>query len=143
MKATRAVRIAASVLLLLANGCTSLREIPRSDYAARPERKDVRVHTRDGLVYEFDYARVHDDSLTGFRRRDVEGRFDEYASQGMALDDIDKLSSRSIDWYRTGLIGGGVLAVVIVGGLNAVGRNNGGEPTSGGGKIPPAGATRP
>ncbi len=141
MKAFQAARVAATGLWLLASGCTSLREIPRSEYAARPQRKDVRIHTRDGLVYEFDYAQIQGDSLVGFRRRDVEGRFDDFATHEVALEDIDRLSSRGVDWYRTGLIGGGVLVAVIVGGLNAAGRNNGGE-TSGGGKIPPPGTTR-
>jgi hypothetical protein len=137
MNASRAARAAASFLLLAATSCTSLREIPRGDYAARPERRDVRVHTRDGLVYEFDYVHVQRDSLFGFRRRDVEGPGDEFARVPIALEDVDVFASRSIDWYRTGLIGGGVLAAVIVGGLSAAGRNTNDNSNSGGTKIPP------
>jgi len=136
-----AARVAACGLWLCATGCTSLREIPRGEYAARPERKDIRIRTRDGLIYDFDYARIQGDSLIGFHRRDVEGRFDDFASHRVALEDIDRLSSRGVDWYRTGLIGGGVLAAIVVGGLNAAGRNSGGEPSSPGGKAPPEGAT--
>ena len=134
----RPARLVLCGLVLLANGCTSLREIPRGEYAAQPERRDVRIHTRDGLVYEFDYARVQGDSLIGFRRREVEGSFDEFGTARVALDDVDQLSSRGVDWYRTGLVGGGVLLAVIVGGLSAAGRGGNGEPSSGGGKIPPA-----
>jgi hypothetical protein len=56
-------------LWLAASSCTSLREIPRADYSAVPERKGVRVETRDGLVYDFDYAAFTGDSLTGYRHR--------------------------------------------------------------------------
>ena len=43
-----------ATVALLATGCTSLREVPPSEYLSRPERKHVRVVTRDGLEYEFD-----------------------------------------------------------------------------------------
>jgi len=142
MKAWRAARIAACALWLVSSGCTTLREIPRGQYAAVPERKDVRIQTRDGLVYEFDYARIQGDSLVGIRRRDVEGAFADFATHGVALEDIDRLSSRGVDWYRTGLLGGGVLAAIIVTGLSAAGRNNGSEPNSAGGKTPPEGSSR-
>ena len=137
MKISRAACIAASGLWLLGTGCTALREIPRGEYAALPERKDVRIHTRDGLVYEFDYARILSDSLVGFRRRDVEGSLEDFASHRVALEDIDQLSVRGVDWYRTGLVGGGALVAIVIGGLSAAGRNKSDQPTSGGGKITP------
>lgn len=131
-------RRAPSILLLscwlLAQGCTSLRELPRRDYSARADRKGVRVETRDRLVYEFDYATFDADSLTGYRSRsDVEGPVDQLAVVRVALDDVEHLSTRSVDWYRTGLVGGGVLAAVVAAGLA---RNNGsdiGGGSSGGG----------
>ena len=123
-------------LWLTSAGCTSLREIPRGDYTAHAERQNVRVVTRDSLVYDFDYARIEGDSLIGFRSRDVEGAFDDLASHRLALDEIQRLSSRSIDWFRTGLIGGGALVAVVIAGLNAAARNNYDENTSGGGKPP-------
>jgi len=128
-------RAAFSVLCmlgLLAEGCTSLREIPRSEYAASPERKDVRLLTRDGLRYEFDYVSVGGDSLVGYRHRDVEGPAEEYATVRVPLDDVAQLASRRLDWYRTGLIGGGVIAALVARGLT--GSNNNGEgPIPGGG----------
>ena len=78
MKSRDAARMAVCVLWLLGTGCTALKEIPRSEYAAQPERKNVRVHTRDGLVYEFDHVRVEADTLVGFRRQDVAGTFEEF-----------------------------------------------------------------
>lgn len=104
---------------LLASGCTSLREIPRGDYNTLPERKGVRVETRDGLVYDFDYAAFTGDSLTGYRHRsDVEGPVDQTVSFRIALEDIDHLTTRKLDWYRTGLVGGSMLAGVLVAGLS-------------------------
>ena len=124
-------------LWLMASGCTSLREIPRSDFNSSRQRKDVRVVTRDGLVYEFDFARVRNDSLVGYHRRDLEGSTDDYATVDIPLAEINHFSSRSVDWVRTGLIGGSALAAVIVTGLNAAARNPSDTPSSGGGKIPP------
>jgi hypothetical protein len=136
VRINKAGRLLGCALWLLGAGCTSLREVPRGDYAAQPERHNVRIQTRDGLVYEFDVARVEGDSLLGFRERNVEGQFPDMASHRVALEDIEKLSSRGVDWYRTGLVGGGVLVAVVVAGLNAASRNNGDESSSGGTKPP-------
>jgi len=64
MKRPRAQSAAVLALWLAGNGCTTLREIPRSDYGQVQERHGVRVETRDGLVYDFDYASFTADSLT-------------------------------------------------------------------------------
>lgn len=132
-------RIAGGVMLavwLVANGCTTLREIPRSEYAARTDRKAVRVWTHEGLEYEFDYATVADDTLTGYRQRDVEGPLDQVAVLKFALSDIDRLSARSVDWYRTGLVGGGLLAAVVAAGLTAANKGDGNNDGSSGGGGP-------
>jgi len=133
---SRPLRLVVLACLLGAQGCTSLRELPRRDFAARAERKGVRVETRDRLVYEFDYATFDPDSMTGFRHRnDVEGPVDQIAVVRVALEDIDRLSTRQIDWYRTGLVGGGVLAAVLAAGLakNNNGSDAGGGDSGGGG----------
>lgn len=128
----RSIRVIIVACLLCAQGCTSLRELPRRDFAARPERKAVRAETRDRLVYEFDYATFDPDSMTGYRHRnDVEGPVDQIAVVRVALEDIDHLSTRSLDWYRTGLVGGGVLAAVLAAGLAK--SNAGSDGGSGGG----------
>jgi hypothetical protein len=111
-------RIGVALGGLLVFGCTSLREIPRSEYAAVSERRHVRLVTRDGLVYEFDYVTVSGDTLTGYRHQDTPGAIEEYATMNVALEEVQKLSKRSIDWTRTGLIGGGVIAAFVVKGLN-------------------------
>jgi len=136
VKLTKTGRVVACALWLSGAGCTSLREVPRGDYTARPERQNVKIETHDGLVYDFDYAQIRGDSLIGYRSRDVDGSFDELASHRVALEDIERLSSRSVDWFRTGLIGGAALVAVVVAGLNAASRNSNDEPTSGGPKPP-------
>jgi hypothetical protein len=127
-------------LWLAASSCTSLREIPRADYNSVPERKGVRVETREGLVYDFDYAAFTGDSLTGYRHRsDVEGPVDQEATFRIALEDIDHLTTRKLDWYRTGLVGGTVLAGVLVAGLSGQAPrppdSGGGTSGGGGGRI--------
>lgn len=119
---------------LAANGCTSLKEVPRGEFAARPERRQVRVWTTDSLEYELDFARVQNDTLTGYRRRDVQGAVDEFDTLTLPLERVARLSARRIDWYRTGLIGGVSLAAVIAAGLS--GRGSSGGPGGGGPDCP-------
>lgn len=135
MKSIRALSGAVLALWLASSGCTTLREIPRSEFSNLNERKGVRVETRDGLVYDFDYAEIAGDSLTGYRHRsDIEGPVDQTVSFAIPLDDIEHLNARRFDWYRTGIVGGTVLAGVLVAGLGgAIGKPNNDEPTSGGG----------
>ncbi len=132
MKRSRTLSGAALGLWLIASGCSSLREIPRPDYNSLPERKGVRVETRDGLVYDFDYASFTGDSLTGYRQRNIEGPVDQTSVFRIALDDIEHLTTRRLDWYRTGLVGGSVLAGVLVAGLGPATRPPETGGTSGG-----------
>jgi len=132
----RGLRVAACVLWLSGSGCTSLREIPRGEYAAVPQREHVRVVTREGLLYEFDYAKFAADSVVGFKRRDVESRFEEYAILGLPLDQVARIATRQVDWARTGLVGGGVLLAVLVAAYTA-NQQKGGGGSSGGGVIRP------
>ena len=134
MRSSRAQSVAVLALLLAANGCTALREIPRNDYDHVHERHGVRVETRDGLVYEFDYASFTSDSLTGYRsRNEMDGPVDQTVTLRLALDDIEHLTTRKVDWARTSLIGGTVLATVLVAGLNGNTKPAEPSPTSSGG----------
>ncbi len=131
-------RAGSAALLLLwvsGEGCTAMREIPRGEYAAAGERKNVRLVTREGLHYELDYVKVEGDTLVGFRRREVEGPIDEFATLRVPLDDVGSLTTRQLDWTRTSLVGGGVIAVLAVLGLRKAAQDNGTE-SSGGGKAP-------
>ena len=128
----RAAAIAALTVWCAASGCTSLQEIPRAEYTAESERHSVRVLTRDSLSYEFDYATISGDTLTGFRRQDEsEGPVPDYASLAMPLDNIESLSARKVDWYRTGLIGGFGVLIAAGAGFAKSASSRGGN-TSGG-----------
>jgi hypothetical protein len=106
-----------SLLVWIAGtGCTTLREVPRSEYATAGEEHSIRILTADSLEYEFDYAKVSGDTLTGYRRQETTPDQPEYATLSLPLNDIQKVATRRVDWTRTGLIGGlGVLLVASVG----------------------------
>jgi hypothetical protein len=132
-------RAGAAALLLIqvtGEGCTAIREVPRGEYASVAERKNVRLTTREGLHYELDYAKIEGDSLVGFRRRDVEGPVDEFVTLRVPLDDVQTLSTRELDWTRTGLIGGGVVAVLAFLGLRKIVQDNSSDSSGGTGKDP-------
>lgn len=129
----------AVLIALTISSCTTMREVPRAELAARPERKGVAIETRDGLFYQFDYATFEGDTMSGYRERaDLEGPFGHVTRVRVALEDITRLSVRTIDWYRTGLIGGGVIGAALGVGLGS-GAIGGGEESSsggGGGRLP-------
>jgi hypothetical protein len=117
LRARRGLRVFAALSWLGASGCTTLREIPREQYASAEERKRVEVDTQDGQHHEFEFARFGSDTLTGFVRRDTEGPVEEFATVAIPLDAVSRLAARRVDWYRTGLIGGAALAGVILAAL--------------------------
>lgn len=139
MKRQRAAAAAALWVWSVASGCSSLQLIPRSEYTRLPERHGVLLMTRDSLQYEFDYAVIARDTLIGYRRQDVGGFAPDYDSLAVALEDVERLASRRVDWYRTGLIGGvGVLAVAGGGLAKSAAdraRNSNGS-GGGGGRVP-------
>lgn len=122
-KRHRAAAVLALTTWLAGSGCTTLREIPRSEYGQLAEQKPVQLLTTDSLEYEFDFARISGDSLTGFRRQDVEGPADEYATMSLPFSQIQRLSTRQVDWTRTGLVGG--LGALIVAAAGLAAKNNG------------------
>lgn len=128
----RGMRLAIAGAWLFSAGCTTFREVPRSEYAMRAQRKGVRVETQDGLLYDFDWAAFDADSLTGYRRRDVEGAFDELAVHKIPLESVKRLTTRTVDWYRTGLVGGGVLAGAAAAGLATAKKDDPGGAGGGG-----------
>ena len=121
------IRGATAVICLGACGCSVMKELPRDQYASVPERHGVRVETRAGERHDFDRIEVRPDSLTGFEREDTEGSFEEFKRYNLALEDVGKMSIRSVDWYRTGLIGGLALSVVLAIVLTQAGKGSRGE----------------
>jgi hypothetical protein len=131
---------------LASSGCMALREVPRAEYAARAERKAVRVETREGLLYEFDYASIASDSLIGYRNRtEFEGPLDQVAVFKIPLDEIQRLTTRQVDWRRTCLVGGGVVAAALAVGLRQAAQHGDTGPVDngGGGKGFNPSASRP
>jgi hypothetical protein len=145
--------------LLLANGCTALRELPRSEYAAQEERRDVVVEVAGGERVEFESVKVDGDTLTGWReRKDPEPEPEPERNpdgtppaeppapplpeqRQIALDRIAKMSVKQVSWKRTGLIGGALVAGTVAYLLSKSGSDaaSGGD---GGGKPPPEFASR-
>ena len=120
MVKTRALRLAVLAAWVAASGCMTLREVPMTDIGARPERSRVRVETREGLLYEFDYAQFAADTLTGYRSRpDAEGPIDQVAVFRIPFDQLQRVSTRQLDWRRTSMVGGGVVAGALALGLRA------------------------
>jgi len=130
--------------LVLGEGCTTLREIPSSEYTGRVSRQPIRVITREGLSYQLDEARVEGDTLVGVRRRDVEGPVDEFDTLRLPLDQIASISARHTDWYRTGLIGALSMGALLGAGLSRRGSEGGSSgSTDSGPKPPPPTSSRP
>jgi len=128
----KAPRRWAAVACLLAYGCSTMREIPRGEYAAEPQRENVKVQTRSGAKYDFDRVRVQSDSLFGDQRVDTEeGSFEEYRTTPLALDDVTAISVRKLDWYRIGLVAGVAAAVALAAVLTQ--QKDSSTPPSGGG----------
>ena len=157
MKAGRAGRTWMALTLLLANGCTALRNLPRSEYAAEEERRDVVVEVADGERVEFESVKVEGDTLTGWRERKDPEPEPERNPDGtlpveppapmlpeerqIALDRISKMYVKQVSWRRTGLIGGALVAGAVAYLLSKNG-DDAAAPPDGGGKPPPSLASR-
>lgn len=142
MKPSRPLAAAILLLHLVATGCSSMREIPVSEVTSDSGTRGMRVMTVDGLVYDFDEVAVLGDSLVGQRlRTDVEGPASVVVTHRIALADVQRAEGRRLDWARTGMTAGGVLAAVLVAGLGAAmkkssgGSSGGGSSSGGGGRI--------
>lgn|SRR5215471_4467058 len=108
-------RALAALACLFAVGCSTLHELPRAQYAVKPERKGVVVDTREGLHYKFDVARFSPDTLIGQHLKDTEGAFEEYNTVAIPLDAVERMQVRQTNWLRTGVIAGAAAVAAIVG----------------------------
>jgi len=141
---SRSWYVITAVALVTAEGCSTLREIPSSEYTERVARQPIRVVTREGLSYQLDEARVEGDTLVGVRRRDVEGPVDEFDTLRLPLDQVASISARHTDWYRTGLIGVLSMGALLGIGLSSRGSSEGSSgSTDTGPKPPPPTSARP
>jgi hypothetical protein len=141
MKPYRPLAAAILVLYVAATGCSSMRELPIAEVTSDSASRGMRVMTVDGLVYDFDEVTVTGDSLVGQRvRTDLEGPASVVVTHRIALADVQRAEARRMDWARTGMTAGGVLAAVLVAGLGAAikkssGGSSGGSSSGGGGRI--------
>lgn len=144
MKRLPAILVVSS--LAAATGCSSMAQVPRSEFAAEPERKSVLVRTADGEEFAFDRALISADTLTGvgYQQRTVvdkdgEPTIEEIATQvQIPLERITSLSQKKRDWGRTakwGLGAGAAAAFVIAVGSATGDGDDGAGP--GPGKGPP------
>ncbi len=132
---TRACSAALLAGWLATSGCMTMREIPREEFATRAAHRPVRVETREGLLYEFDYADFAGDTLVGYRSRtDTEGAIDQVTELHIPYEELQRVSVRQLDWRRTSMIGGGTLAAALVMGLKLSQKQDNTQSTSPGGK---------
>ena len=72
----RALCVGLGLLWLAGSGCTALREVPRDQLGARPERKDVRLATLTNVDVNSTNGVV---TLAGQSRSDAERKIEEVA----------------------------------------------------------------
>ena len=143
MSRARTARLGVLCAWLASTGCMTLREIPRAEFTQHAERKGVRVETRDGLVYAFDWASFAGDTVVGYRNHaEAEGPMAQVTEVRVPFDDVQRLTSRELDWRRTGLLGGGVVAGALAVGLRSSLKPPGQGGSSGNGKIFDGGSNR-
>ncbi len=158
MKAGRTGRMLMVGAMLLANGCTALKELPRTEYAAQAERRDVVIESDSGEKLEFESIKVQGDTLTGWseKKADDKPRNDDppvrseegtqpteptqpslsFEERQIMLDRVAKMSVKQVSWKRTGLIGGVLVAGAVAYLLSRSGDDEV-APPDGGGKPPP------
>lgn len=155
MKAGRTSRALMALLTLFATGCTAMKELPRTEYAAQPDRRDVVIESQSGEKMEFESIQVRGDTLTGWtekkQKEEEEAPRSEdgtlptqppsFEERQIMLDRVAKMSVKQVSWRRTGLIGGVLLAGTITYLLTRSGDDNA-APPGGGGKPPPVSLRR-
>ena len=127
MKVLHLARAGLALLVVLPTGCTAMRPLPRTEYAALEERRDVVVETAGGERIEFESVRVTGDTLTGWREREPRPEPSGPAGSDPApdlppelpeqrtlvLDQVTSMSVKRVDWRRTGAAIGVVVAGVL------------------------------
>jgi hypothetical protein len=102
--------------LVISSGCSTYREIPRSDLAPDTTFEKLRVATVDGFEYRFDRAEVAADTLFGFYPVTVErvgsGRQvwyeDVLRRQGIPLAQLVRVELVRRDPVRTAIWGASI-----------------------------------
>lgn len=108
------ILLAAAIVVL--SGCSSYREIPRSDLVSGSSQENVRVATVEGFEYRFDRVEVVADSLFGFYPVTVErvgpGKQvwyeDSLRRQGIALAQVARIELIRRDPLKTAIWGASI-----------------------------------
>jgi hypothetical protein len=109
-------QILLAAALVISSGCSTYREIPRSDLAPDASLDDIRVATLEGFEYRFDRAEVAADTLFGFYQVTVErvgpGRQvwyeDVLRRQGIPLAQVARVELVRKDPVRTAIWGASI-----------------------------------
>jgi hypothetical protein len=109
-------RVFAALACLFATGCATLHDLPRAEYAAKPERKGGGGGYPRRAPLMFDLASFSADTLVGQHLKDTEGSFEEYNTVAIPLERVvERHAVRRTNWLRTGVIAGAVAVAAIVG----------------------------
>jgi hypothetical protein len=127
------------LLLLLLVGCSSYREVPRSELRAPGTFENVRVATVDGFEYRFDRVAVAGDTLVGYysvaeeraNERQEIWYEDVLRSHHLPLDRVAAVDLIRKDPVKTALYGASLAAAGYL--LGSLVEEERGDPSRGGG----------
>ncbi len=104
-------------LLIQLCGCYSMKEIPRDEIVNLKEGGDLVVHTKDSTIYFFEksYYQISNDSILGKGHAKFSNASDfRVFNEGVvALKNIETIQQDELNQYKTWLLMGGILVVVI------------------------------
>ena len=129
MRRWTSLRVGLALLVApVVSGCATMRELPREQFAARPERRHLVVEA-GGQRHRFARATFGPDSMVGYPRR-PRGTDGTAGGVRLGLDDVSRIEGRQVDWYRTSLLGGLAVGALLAALLS---RSNDGSPS----EVPP------
>lgn len=100
-------------------GCYSMQEISKDEMAGFKDGGDLIVHTKDSTIYFFEESNyyISNDSLygKGYAKYSDSTDFKIVNKSAIGLTSIKTIQQENLNVATTGLLIGGILAVVIVG----------------------------
>lgn len=143
----RLITLAGLISILLCGGCSSVREVPRSDWSSAVTLAETRVATVEGYEYRFDRAVLEPDTLFGIYDTSVERKgpkgeiYFETVSRRhpIPLGMVVRLEQARRDPVRTAMAGAGLaaagyfLVTLVDENPRKPGRTGGGGKSGGGG----------
>jgi len=106
-------------LLIQLCGCYSMKELSKDEMAGLKEGGDLIAHTKNSSIYFFEKSNYHisNDTLygKGYAKFADTSDFKAVNEGAIALTNIKSIQQEELNMVTTGLLGGGILLVVIVG----------------------------